>query len=220
MVTINCILVFLSIALFIRSSYEIRIEPAGSILYDGSSLKKSYKGGDILEFNNYVQIKDTTLPKNINISNKRKSSQIYKKININAKKTIQTTKKISNLPLIKEIKTIEPKHKSVFSNIINENFEVTFKELFGGGEAKIILQDEANILECGIDIIAQPPGKKLQSMALLSGGERAFTAIALLFGILKMNPAPFCVLDEIEAALDDVNVARYAEFLKKFAKKN
>ena len=102
--------------------------------------------------------------------------------------------------------------------IINENFGQTFKELFGGGEAKVVLQDEGNILECGIDIIAQPPGKKLQSMALLSGGERAFTAIALLFAILKMNPAPFCVLDEIEAALDDVNVNRYAEFLKKFAK--
>ena len=102
--------------------------------------------------------------------------------------------------------------------IINENFGETFKELFGGGEAKVVLQDENNILECGIDIIAQPPGKKLQSMALLSGGERAFTAIALLFAILKMNPAPFCVLDEIEAALDDVNVNRYAEFLKKFAK--
>ena len=102
--------------------------------------------------------------------------------------------------------------------IINENFGQTFKELFGGGEAKVVLQDENNILECGIDIIAQPPGKKLQSMALLSGGERAFTAIALLFAILKMNPAPFCVLDEIEAALDDINVNRYAEFLKKFAK--
>ncbi len=101
--------------------------------------------------------------------------------------------------------------------IINRNFDETFKELFGGGEAKIILQDEANILECGIDIIAEPPGKKLQSMALLSGGEKAFTAIALLFGILKMNPAPFCVLDEIEAALDDINVNRYAAFLKKFA---
>lgn len=101
--------------------------------------------------------------------------------------------------------------------IINENFGQTFKELFGGGEAKVTLQDENNILECGIDIIAQPPGKKLQSMALLSGGERAFTAIALLFAILKMNPAPFCVLDEIEAALDDINVNRYAEFLKKFA---
>lgn len=101
--------------------------------------------------------------------------------------------------------------------IMNENFGQTFKELFGGGEARIIIEDEANILECGIDIEAQPPGKKLQSMNLLSGGERAFTAIALLFAILKMNPAPFCVLDEIEAALDDVNVNRYAEFLKKFA---
>nr|DAZ36054.1 MAG TPA: STRUCTURAL MAINTENANCE OF CHROMOSOMES PROTEIN [Caudoviricetes sp.] len=101
--------------------------------------------------------------------------------------------------------------------IINENFGQTFKELFGGGEARIKLEDETNILECGIDIEAQPPGKKLQSMGLLSGGERAFTAIALLFAILKMNPAPFCVLDEIEAALDDVNVNRYAEFLKKFA---
>ena len=101
--------------------------------------------------------------------------------------------------------------------IINQNFGQTFKELFGGGEARIKLEDETNILECGIDIEAQPPGKKLQSMGLLSGGERAFTAIALLFAILKMNPAPFCVLDEIEAALDDVNVNRYAEFLKKFA---
>ena len=101
---------------------------------------------------------------------------------------------------------------------INENFGETFKELFGGGEARIILEDESNILECGIDIQAEPPGKKLQSMGLLSGGEKAFTAIALLFAILKMNPAPFCVLDEIEAALDDVNVNRYAEFLKKFSK--
>ena len=101
--------------------------------------------------------------------------------------------------------------------IINQNFGQTFQELFGGGEARIILEDEGNILECGIEIQVQPPGKKLQNMGLLSGGERAFTAIALLFAILKMNPAPFCVLDEIEAALDDVNVNRYAEFLKKFA---
>ena len=101
--------------------------------------------------------------------------------------------------------------------IINSNFSETFRELFGGGEAKIIIEDEKNILDCGIDIIAEPPGKKLQTMDLLSGGERAFTAIALLFAILKMNPAPFCVLDEIEAALDDINVNRYADFLKKFA---
>ena len=102
--------------------------------------------------------------------------------------------------------------------IINYNFGETFKELFGGGVAKITIQDENDVLNSEISIEAQPPGKKLQSMALLSGGERAFTAIALLFAILEMNPAPFCVLDEIEAALDDVNVNRYAEFLKKFAK--
>ena len=102
--------------------------------------------------------------------------------------------------------------------IINKNFDETFKELFGGGTANLKLEDEENILECGIEITVQPPGKKLQSMTLLSGGEKAFTAIALLFAILKINPAPFCVLDEIEAALDDVNVYRYAEYLKKFAK--
>ncbi len=100
--------------------------------------------------------------------------------------------------------------------MINKNFGEVFKELFGGGKAELILSDEQNVLECGIEIEVQPPGKKLQNMTLLSGGERAFTAIALLFAILKMNPAPFCVLDEIEAALDDVNVFRFAEYLKKF----
>ena len=102
--------------------------------------------------------------------------------------------------------------------IINKNFSDVFKELFGGGKAELILTDTDNILECGIDITVQPPGKKLQNMMLLSGGERAFTAIALLFAILKINPAPFCVLDEIEAALDDVNVYRFAEYLRKFSK--
>lgn len=100
--------------------------------------------------------------------------------------------------------------------MINKNFGEVFKELFGGGKAELILADEQNVLESGIEIEVQPPGKKLQNMTLLSGGERAFTAIALLFAILKMNPAPFCVLDEIEAALDDVNVFRFAEYLKKF----
>ncbi len=113
--------------------------------------------------------------------------------------------------------TMKKQFKERFE-IINRNFGEVFKELFGGGKAEIALEDESNILECGININVQPPGKKLQSMMLLSGGERAFTAIALLFAILKMSPAPFCVLDEIEAALDDVNVYRYAEFLKKFSK--
>ena len=101
--------------------------------------------------------------------------------------------------------------------VINKNFGEVFKELFGGGKAELKLTDEEDILNSGIEIEVQPPGKKLQNMSLLSGGERAFTAIALLFAILKINPAPFCVLDEIEAALDDVNVYRFADYLKKFA---
>ena len=100
--------------------------------------------------------------------------------------------------------------------IINKDFGEVFKELFGGGKASLVLEDEKNVLECGIEIVVQPPGKKLQNMTLLSGGERAFTAIALLFAMLKINPSPFCVLDEIEAALDDVNVYRFADYLKKF----
>ena len=113
--------------------------------------------------------------------------------------------------------TMKTQFKEQFK-IINKNFGEVFAELFGGGRAELKLVDEENILECGIDIEAEPPGKKLQNMMLLSGGEKAFTAIALLFAILKINPAPFCVLDEIEAALDDVNVYRFAEYLKKFTK--
>ena len=113
--------------------------------------------------------------------------------------------------------TMQNQFKEKFE-LINKNFNEVFTELFNGGKAELILENEENILECGIDIRVQPPGKKLQNMMLLSGGEKAFTAIALLFAILKINPAPFCILDEIEAALDDVNVYRYAEYLKKFAK--
>ena len=104
-------------------------------------------------------------------------------------------------------------------DLINKNFNEVFRELFGGGKAELILEDEENILECGIEIKAQPTGKILKHMSLLSGGERALTAIAILFAILKINPAPFCILDEIEAALDDVNVYRFADFLKKFSSK-
>ncbi len=101
--------------------------------------------------------------------------------------------------------------------LISENFGIVFREMFGGGTAYLKLSDENNILESGIDIISQPPGKNLQNMLLFSGGERALTAIALLFGILRMKPSPFCVLDEIEAALDDANVTRFANYLKNFA---
>lgn len=102
--------------------------------------------------------------------------------------------------------------------LISENFGKVFQEMFGGGRAYLRLTDTANVLESPIEIVAQPPGKNLQNMQLLSGGERALTAIAILFSILLQKPSPFCILDEIEAALDDANVSRYAQYLKHFSK--
>ena len=102
---------------------------------------------------------------------------------------------------------------------INKHFGDTFRELFDGGHAELVLE-EGDIMECGIEIIAEPPGKKLQKLSLLSGGEKALTAISLLFALLKINPSPVCILDEIDAALDDANVARFAEYLQKYAAKD
>lgn len=102
-------------------------------------------------------------------------------------------------------------------NEIQRHFKVVFRELFGGGHADLLLTDPASLLDTGIDILAQPPGKKLQNLSLLSGGERALTAIALLFSILRTRPVPFCILDEVEAALDEANVTRYSDYLKKFS---
>lgn len=121
--------------------------------------------------------------------------------------------------VIEEMLTIMQSRFAEQFRIINTNFNRVFSELFGGGRANLTLTEPDNILESGIEIEAQPPGKKLQSLTLLSGGEKAFTAIALLFAILDVRPTPFCILDEIEAALDDVNVYRTAEYLKNYSKK-
>lgn len=101
---------------------------------------------------------------------------------------------------------------------ITREFDKVFKELFGGGKGTLELMEEEDILEAGIRIIAQPPGKKLQNMMQLSGGEKALTAISLLFAIQNLKPSPFCLLDEIEAALDDSNVGRFAKYLHKLTK--
>ncbi len=100
---------------------------------------------------------------------------------------------------------------------IRSHFVVVFAKLFGGGRADLILSEPDRLLDTGIEIVAQPPGKKLQNLQLLSGGERALTAIALLFSIIRVKPVPFCVLDEVEAALDEANVARFAEYLREFS---
>lgn len=109
--------------------------------------------------------------------------------------------------------------KEIFSESfakINENFKKIFVELFGGGKAELALTDPTNVLESGIEINVAPPGKVIKNLSLLSGGEQAFVAIAIYFAILKLRPSPFCILDEIEAALDDVNVTRYAQYLRNF----
>lgn len=157
---------------------------------------------------------------NINIDSIEEYKNVKERVDFLREQTADLEK--SKKELIKIIDEMLEIMKSRFSEqfkIINENFSQVFSELFGGGHARLSLIDPDNVLESGIEIEAQPPGKKLQSLTLLSGGERAFTAIALLFAILNVRPTPFCILDEIEAALDDVNVYRYAEYLKQYSEK-
>ena len=124
--------------------------------------------------------------------------------------------------LLSIIRDVTKEMKAVFKEQftrIDEAFRQTFTELFGGGKAALVLEDEENVLECGIEIKCQPPGKTLTNLSLLSGGEMAFVAIALYFAILKVRPTPFCVMDEIEAALDEANVDRYAQYMRGMAEK-
>ncbi len=118
---------------------------------------------------------------------------------------------------IREIDTFSrQKFEEAFYKI-NENFQTTFKKLFGGGNAFMRLTDEENSAESGIDVVASPPGKKLQNVLLLSGGEKALTALALLVGIFQYQPSPFCILDEVDAPLDEANIGRFTELVKEMA---
>src|SRR5438874_10346769 len=118
------------------------------------------------------------------------------------------------------IKEIDAFSKEKFDEAfakINENFQITFRKLFGGGQGFMRLTDVENSSESGIDIVASPPGKKLQNVLLLSGGEKALTALALLVGIFQYQPSPFCILDEVDAPLDEANVARFTEMVRELA---
>ena len=137
-------------------------------------------------------------------------------------KTQLTDVEKSKAELIKMIDELTGKMAEQFRdrfNIINACFKETFSAIFGGGSAELILEDENDILECGIEIKAQPPGKNVKNISLLSGGEKGLCAIALLFAILKVTPTPFCIFDEVEAALDDVNVLRYAQYVRSMTDK-
>ncbi|MEI3509075.1 MAG: hypothetical protein V8R01_08370 [Bacilli bacterium] len=117
------------------------------------------------------------------------------------------------LQIIDEMDKVMIKEFNNSFKVINENFEETFKELFKGGTATLKLTDPNDLLETGVEIVASPPGKKLSSISLLSGGEKTLTAISLLFAIIKSRPAPFCILDEVEAALDEVNVDTFGKYV-------
>ena len=120
--------------------------------------------------------------------------------------------------LVKIIEELDAAMRKQFQEqfaLISSEFDKVFRQLFGGGKGTLELMEDEDVLEAGIRIIAQPPGKKLQNMMQLSGGEKALTAISLLFAIQNLKPSPFCLLDEIEAALDDSNVGRYAQYLHK-----
>ena len=134
-------------------------------------------------------------------------------------KQVEDLNKAKN-DLLKIIKDMEANMKVKFLEsfeTIKKNFNEVFQILFNGGKAELLIEDEKDILNSGIEIKAQPPGKKFQSLSLLSGGERSLTAVALLFSILEIKPAPFCILDEIDAALDESNIDRYTNYLTKFS---
>ena len=125
--------------------------------------------------------------------------------------------------LLEMIKTINKTTSEMFRETFeqaNINFQAMFNRLFNGGSAKLVLVNEEDVLDCGIDIIARPPGKRLQNISLLSGGERTLTAVALLFSIYQIKPSPFCMLDELDAPLDDTNIGRFTEILKEFLKQS
>lgn len=196
--------------------YELTISSSKALITENEEINIKQVEKDANKIRK--EIKDLGEVNISSIEEYQKTKERYDFISNQKKDLEETKKKLENL-----ISNMISIMKQQFTNnfkVITENFNSTFKQLFGGGKAELKLLDENDVLNSGIDIEVQPPGKKLQSMSLLSGGERALTATALLFAILQIKSPPFCILDEIEAALDDVNVHRFAEYIKEYSKKN
>ena len=155
----------------------------------------------------------------VNVGAIEEYAQMYERFtDLSAQRTdLERAKKDLSALIARLLEQMETVFVRQFSTL-QEYFSETFTRLFGGGRGEISMSDPSDPLGCGIDIIVQPPGKKRQLLSLFSGGERALTAIALLFAMLKLKPTPFCILDEIEAALDDANISYFADYLKEFSK--
>ncbi len=153
---------------------------------------------------------------NVNaVENYRLTRERFEQLNAQKQDLLKATEDLQGI-IAELLAKMESRFRKQFA-LLNQYFARTFTALFGGGHAELKLADEHDVLGCAIDVVAQPPGKKLQLLSLLSGGERALTAIAILFAMLQLKPTPFCVLDEIEAALDEANVANFADYLNNFS---
>ena len=154
----------------------------------------------------------------VNIGSIEEFERVYERYSflVEQQQDLQEAKETLHQVIAEMDEEMTNRFEATFSQV-RGHFQEVYRKLFGGGEADLVLTDPTNTLSTGVDIMARPPGKKLQHLALLSGGERALTAIALLFSILKVRPVPFCVLDEVEAALDEANVSRFAQYLKDFS---
>lgn len=181
--------------------YPVSDEPVSELAARARELKSQIKALGSVNVNAVDEYKET--------------KERYEFLTKQKNDIIDAEEKLKNI--IRDLSRLMEKQFREKLEIISENFSEVFREMFGGGRAYLKILDEEDILGSGIDIIAQPPGKNLQNMMLLSGGERALTAIAILFSILKMKPSPFCILDEIEAALDDANVQRFGDYLRRFS---
>ena len=191
--------------------YELRYDEAVKLWIEIEDLNEADR--DVKNLKNQIKELGT-----INISSIEEYKEVSKRLEFITKQCEDLLAAKENLQEV--ILDMEAKMTKQFLynfNRINESFNQVFSELFNGGNANLILEDKEDILNCGIEIQAQPPGKKLQNLSLLSGGEKSLTAVALLFAILQIKPSPFCVLDEIDAALDEANINRYTNYLNSFS---